>query len=126
MSVTVNELTGEVNVALGDVAFTLHATLPNVASLMADLQISGLRQLHLLMGLADPRVTYSGMKCLCTSGNAAAVGGILFGKYGADAHEAVTAALVAGMPEAEEGEEPGKPPETDQAENKTTPSPGDA
>ena len=114
----VNELTGEVSVTLGGSDFTLQATLPNVAALMADLQIGGLRQLQMMVSLNDPRLTYSGLKCLCVSDNRAQIETLLFGANSVEANAAVSAALAAGMPEATG--EPGKPEEA------TTESPGNA
>ena len=102
----VNELTGEVSVRLDGKDFTLHATMPRVASLMSDLQLSGLKQLHLMAALHDPRLTYSGLKCLCSSGNQSEVEQLLFGAWAEDADTAILAALVAGMPEAKN--QPGK------------------
>ncbi|PLW76803.1 hypothetical protein [Cohaesibacter celericrescens] len=109
MENTVNELTGEVSLSLGKHSFTLQATMPNVAALMAELGITGLRDLQFMLAVNDPRVTYGGLKCLCVSDNRAAIEGLLFGKYGADANAAISAALAVGMPEAED--KPGKPPE---------------
>ncbi|WP_119309637.1 hypothetical protein [Cohaesibacter haloalkalitolerans] len=118
----VNELTGEVSVTLDGKGFVLHATLPRVAALMAELQITGLRQLHFMAAVHDPRLTYSGLKCLCASGNSAAADGMLFGKVSEEAEGAVIAALAAGMPE--KSRQPGKPQQP--GETEATASPGDA
>nr|WP_321457187.1 hypothetical protein [uncultured Cohaesibacter sp.] len=103
----INELTGEVLVELDGKAFTLHATMPRVAALMAELQISGLKQLHFMAAVHDPRLTYAGLKCLCASCNCDEVEGLLFGRDGGEADAGIVAALSAGMPEATN--QPGKP-----------------
>ena len=114
----INELTGEVSVTLGGKDFTLQATLPRVAALMAELQISGLKQLHFMAAVHDPRLTYAGVKCLAGPDSKGAADGLLFGATSEDADAAIVAALAAGMPEAKS--QPGKP------EGEATASPSDA
>ncbi|MCV6576267.1 MAG: hypothetical protein OIF58_11080 [Cohaesibacter sp.] len=118
MSYTVNEMTGEVEVTLGGVIFSLRATLPNVAAFMAELQITGLRSLQHLLSSSDPRATYLGLKCLCVSDNKSELDRLIFGRDGIDASAALQAAVTAGMPGAEEA--PGK------QQGETIKSPGNA
>lgn len=123
---TVNELTGEVTAEIGGHTFTLLATMPNVAALQAALGIPGLRALNAMIGAADPRVAYHGLKSLCISGNASSVDGLLFGKCGMDAIEAVSEALIAGMPEPDDETDDGGAAKTDTPGKPTTQSPGGA
>ena len=102
MSVTTNEATGEVTVQLADRTFKLRATMPRVADLQSALDVNGMVSIELMLKVGDARAVYQGMKCLCASENVSALDDMLLAPHAPTAVEAILAALVAGLPEADD------------------------
>lgn len=102
-NVVTNEMTGEVSFKLGDTDMKLHATMLRLAEFQGHMGIQGLGALMRTVTVSDARALYFGVKCLCTSGNADVIDKMLLSPHIAVLTEALTAALMAGLPPAKEG-----------------------
>ena len=98
LTMKVNEATGEVTATIGKTSFRLHATTRRFADFQAALDVTGLPAMWNMLQQRDPRAIYEGMRCLCSSDNAAALDEILLLPNIAAMAEAITAALMAGLP----------------------------
>lgn len=94
----VNEATGEVTVELAGKTFRLHATMKRFADYQAALDVVGMGGMWSMLSQRDPRAIYEGMRCLCSSGNAAELDDMLLIPNLAAMADAIQAALLAGMP----------------------------
>ncbi|WP_119270856.1 hypothetical protein [Taklimakanibacter deserti] len=104
----VNEVTGEVTFKLAGKTYRLHAGMKRLAEYQAKLAVPGLQMTQLLLTQSDPRAIYFGLKCLCSSGNGADFDDMLLAPHLPAAAAAISAAIQAGLPEPEKGDDAGK------------------
>lgn len=104
----VNEATGEVMFELAGKEYRLHATMKRMADLQAKLAVPGLSMTSLMLTQNDPRAIYYGLRCLCTNAPSTEFDNLLLTPHIATVSSAVIAALNAGLPEPEKGDDAGK------------------
>lgn len=95
----VNEATGEVTETLAGETFRFHAKLPMVAALQAAIGEKSLSGIFAGINRQDAKVIYEGLRCLCSSGNAAKVDDLVLGRVLAEAGKVIATTLAAGIPQ---------------------------
>jgi hypothetical protein len=108
MSLTVNKATGEVTFDLHGKEYRLRASLSNLARMQAESGIEGFAEIARMLQRRDARVIYWGLSCLCVSGNARDFDDMLLMPVLNEVCAALQAALVAGLPDLEQGDVAGE------------------
>ncbi len=99
-----NPVTGEVTFTLAGKEYKLLASMKRLADYQTRLAIPGLAMITVMIKCRDARAIYEGLKCLCSSGNAADFDNMLLTPHMDTASEAISAALEAGLPELTAGD----------------------
>jgi hypothetical protein len=95
----VNEATGEVTETLAGETFRFHATLPRVAALQAAIGENSLSAIFAGINRQDAKVIYEGLRCLCSSDNAAKIDDLVLGRVLTEAGQVIASTLAAGIPQ---------------------------
>lgn len=104
-AIVTNPMTGEVSFKLGGTDMRVHATMPRLAEFQAAMGVQGLGALMRAVTVSDAKALYLGLRSLCTSGNASVADTMLLAPHLQLLTEAITAALMAGLPEASPGKQ---------------------
>lgn len=100
----INEATGEVTATIGGATFRFHATIGRMGELEAQLGAKNAGEIIAAINDVKIRDTVTAFGVLCTSGNAAALHAMPFGKVVKDVSLALISAIAAYLPAADEDE----------------------